>query len=274
MCLYAEEHPTVKQTEIGGKRNPYCCEPWLTLSSNVWRGEKVRNQVLSRPIANKQLSTVSKVLRNKEKYLYQDDGSRSPVRKAKGKFPDIERALSNWAKNHQKQGLPMSDSLIKEKLRFFSMSVGSPDSHLKANNSSWLEKFKQKNNLMGSKSRKNSVVEDSEGPSLPGSGTHTPNISPTSPPPPGAKERSPTAMSITRASEEPLKMESPPESYSEFAVHGGPYRSMSNESLSSDFEATSSSFSPRDYQPNIAFLLTRLSIAIHVASQDAPSHRE
>jgi hypothetical protein len=195
---------------------------------------------------------VSKVLRNKEKYLYQDDGSRSPVRKAKGKFPDIERALSNWAKNHQKQGLPMSDALIKEKLRFFSMSVGSPDSHLKASNSSWLEKFKQKNNLMGSKSRKNSVAEESEGPSLPGSGTQTPNISPTSPPPDG-KEPSPSAMSFTK-SDEQLKMESPPDSYSEFSPHhGGPYRTMSNASLASAFGDASSSFSPGPTSPPSPF---------------------
>src|ERR1700753_1296001 len=95
-------------------------------------------------------STVSKVLRNKEKYLHQDEGNRSPARKPKGKFPDIERALANWAKNHQKQGLPMSDALIKEKLHHFSLTVGNSEAHIKAANStSWLEKFKQKNNLMG-----------------------------------------------------------------------------------------------------------------------------
>lgn len=44
-------------------------------------------------------STVSKVLRNKEKYLSQDDGSRSPAKRPKGRSPDIERALAVWAKN-------------------------------------------------------------------------------------------------------------------------------------------------------------------------------
>lgn len=148
----------------------------------------------------------------------------------------------------------MSDALIKEKLRFFSMSVGSPDSHLKANNTSWLEKFKQKNGLMGSKSRKNSVVDESEGPSLPGSGTQTPsNISPTSPPPPGGKENSPSAMSISKG-EEQMKMESPGDSYAEFAAHGGPYRSLSNASLASAFdEAQSSPFSPGPQSPTSPF---------------------
>ncbi|KZF22206.1 hypothetical protein L228DRAFT_247834 [Xylona heveae TC161] len=108
------------------------------------------------PLANLSNSTVSKVLRQKEKYLFPDDGSRSPVKRSKGKFPDIERALSNWARNYQKQGLPLTDSMIKEKARFFATTVGSSESHLKANSSTWLEKFKQKNNLAGSKSAKSS----------------------------------------------------------------------------------------------------------------------
>ena len=179
-------------------------------------------------------STVSKVLRNKEKYLYQEDGSRSPVRKAKGKFPDIERALSNWAKNHQKQGLPLTDALIKEKFRFFATTVGSSESLPKANNNSWLEKFKQKNNLMGAKSRKSSVVEETEAASNPGSGTHTPsNTSPTSPPP--AKEASPAAMSVTK-SEDPTKIESPDAFVDYAASHNHkPYHSLSNASLASAF---------------------------------------
>ena len=45
------------------------------------------------------LSTVSKVFRQKEKYLIQDDGSKSPVKRAKGRSPDIERALAVWAKD-------------------------------------------------------------------------------------------------------------------------------------------------------------------------------
>lgn len=92
-------------------------------------------------------STVSKVLRQKEKYLFPDDGSRSPVKRSKGKFPDIERALSVWAKNTRKQGIPLSDNMIREKARFFAISVGISESHFKANSGSWLEKFKQKNNL-------------------------------------------------------------------------------------------------------------------------------
>ena len=188
------------------------------------------------------------MLRNKEKYLYQDEGNRSPVRKPKGKFPDLERALANWAKNHQKQGLPLSDTLIREKLHQFSLSVGNSDQHIKAANSaSWLEKFKQKNNLMGAKSRKNSLADESEA-SNPASGAQTPNISPTSPPP--TKEPSPATMD-----KDDLKAESPDLSaQADFFPDHKPYHSLSNSSLASAFnEGASSTFSPGPQSPTSPF---------------------
>lgn len=186
---------------------------------------------------------MSKVLRNKDKYLLTEQGDRSPARKHKGKFPDIERALSNWAKNHQKNNLPMSDALIKEQLRFFSLSVGG-DSHAKQYSSSWLEKFKQKNNLMGAKSRKNSVADDSEVGSNPGSGAHTPNISPTSP----GKEPTPPGMDMPKIDEEAVKSESPDLNQADFFSHR-PYHSLSNASLASAFNDNGSSFSPGPHSP-------------------------
>ncbi|KAH7555429.1 hypothetical protein BM1_07052 [Bipolaris maydis] len=199
MCQYHEDNPTVKQTEIGA-------------------------------MFGVERSTVSKVLRQKEKYLYQDDGSRSPIKRSKGKFPDIERALSNWARNHQRQGLPLSDAIIRDKARFFAQTVGNSDSHLKANSTSWLEKFKQKNHLMGAKSRKGSIAEESEGTSNPPSNAHTPSaISPTSP---GGVSPATTTMK-TKKSEENLKTESP-DTY-DFGNHRRPFHSQSSTSLSSVF---------------------------------------
>ncbi|KAF2267818.1 CenpB-DNA-bind-domain-containing protein, partial [Lojkania enalia] len=217
MCLYHEEHPTVKQTEIGA-------------------------------MFGVERSTVSKVLRQKEKYLYQDDGSRSPIKRSKGKFPDIERALSNWARNHQRQGLPLTDAIIREKARFFATTVGNSESHLKANSTSWLEKFKQKNNLMGAKSRKNSIAEESEVNSNPPSNVHTPSgISPTSP---SGVSPSPVTISAKK-SEENLKTESP-DSYN-FSNHR-PFHSQSNTSLSSVFTDTApSSFSAGPTSPTSPF---------------------
>jgi hypothetical protein len=179
------------------------------------------------------------VLRQKEKYLYQDDGSRSPIKRSKGKFPDIERALSNWARNHQRQGLPLSDAIIRDKARFFAQTVGNSESHLKANSTSWLEKFKQKNHLMGARSRKGSIAEESEGTSNPPSNVHTPGaISPTSP---GGVSPG-TATLGAKKSEENLKTESP-DTY-DLSNHRRPFHSQSSTSLSSVFTDTApSSFS-------------------------------
>lgn len=102
-------------------------------------------------------STVSKVLRQKEKYLSMDDGSRSPIKRSKGKVPDIEKALSNWARNYQRKGFTLTDAMIKEKAHFFATTCASQDGKHKILTASWLEKFKQKNHLSGSKSRKNSM---------------------------------------------------------------------------------------------------------------------
>ncbi|KAF1996512.1 CenpB-DNA-bind-domain-containing protein [Amniculicola lignicola CBS 123094] len=219
MCLYHEEHPTVKQTEIGA-------------------------------MFGVERSTVSKVLRQKEKYLYQDDGSRSPIKRSKGKFPDIERALSNWARNHQRQGLPLTDAIIREKARFFATTVGNNDSHLKANSTSWLEKFKQKNNLMGSKSRKNSIAEESEGTSNPPSNVHTPGgISPSSP---SVVSQSPVVTAKKSEENLALKTESP-DGY-DFQNHHRPFHSQSNTSLSSVFTDTApSSFSAGPTSPTSPF---------------------
>lgn len=99
-------------------------------------------------------STVSKVLRQKEKYLNPDDGCRSPIKRAKGRVPDIEKALSNWARNYQSLGKPLTDQLIKEKALFFAHTSGCPEEgKAKVCTPAWLEKFKQKNNL-GSKLRR------------------------------------------------------------------------------------------------------------------------
>ncbi|OWY45859.1 CenpB-DNA-bind-like protein [Alternaria alternata] len=205
MCQYHEDNPTVKQTEIGA-------------------------------MFGVERSTVSKVLRQKEKYLYQDDGSRSPIKRSKGKFPDIERALSNWARNHQRQGLPLSDAIIREKARFFAQTVGNSESHVRANSTSWLEKFKQKNHLMGARGRKGSLAEESEGTSNPPSNAHTPGaISPTSP---GAVSPATTTMKAKK-SQENLKTESP-DTY-DFSNHRRPFHSQSSTSLSSVFTDTATS---------------------------------
>ncbi|KAF2746674.1 hypothetical protein M011DRAFT_76258 [Sporormia fimetaria CBS 119925] len=204
MCQYHEDHPNVKQTEIGA-------------------------------MFGVERSTVSKVLRQKEKYLQQDDGSRSPIRKAKGKCPDIERALVNWARNRERRGLPLSDHDIRVKATFFANTVGNSESHVKANSASWLEKFKHKNNL-GSKSRKGSLAEESEGNSNPTSNAHTPGaISPMSP-----DDISPSALQ-PKNSEDNLKVKPENSDSFDFPVQRRPFHSQSHTSLSSAFTDTAPS---------------------------------
>jgi hypothetical protein len=178
--------------------------------------------------------------------LYQDDGSRSPIKRSKGKFPDIERALANWARNHQRQGLPLSDAIIRDKARFFANTVGNSESHLKANSNRWLEKFKQKNHLMGARSRKGSIAEESEGASNPPSNVQTPGaVSPTSP---GGVSPSTTAVTAKKSTEN-LKSESP-DTY-DFSHQRRPFHSQSSTSLSSVFTDTApSSFSAGPTSPN------------------------
>lgn len=99
--------------------------------------------------------------------------------------------MSNWAKNHQHQGLPLSDNMIRDKARFFATTVGTSDYHVKVNSLAWLEKFKQKNSLLGAKPRKTANGQEADGSLNPAlkSGSQTPGgISPISPDslPPGS----------------------------------------------------------------------------------------
>ncbi|KAH8815829.1 Tc5 transposase DNA-binding domain-containing protein [Xylogone sp. PMI_703] len=220
MCQYHEENPTVKQTEIGA-------------------------------MFGVERSTVSKVLRQREKYLFPEDRSSSPVKRAKGKFPDIERALANWVRNSQKQGIPLTDAAIKEKARFFATTVGNNENPLKTNSASWLEKFKQKNGIGGGKlTRRASETNISESASrnlesIGASSSQTSNgISPTSP----SGLPSPSPLSATK-SDEDIKSDSI-NSYLEFA-HSN---SQSTTSLSSVFtDAAPSSFSAGPTSPTAPF---------------------
>jgi hypothetical protein len=115
-------------------------------------------------------STVSKVLRNKEKYLLPEEGSRSPIRRTKSKFPDIERTLSQWAKNRLSQRLPLDDNTIRDQARIFATTVGSSECHNQVNDPAWLEQFKQKNRLPGAKPRDIKHERDDSR-----SGSQTPN---------------------------------------------------------------------------------------------------
>ncbi|GAB7351206.1 hypothetical protein MBLNU459_g1645t2 [Dothideomycetes sp. NU459] len=133
MCQYHAENPTKKQTEIGA-------------------------------MFGVERSTVSKVLRQKDKYLpqeRQEEGSHSPAKRAKRRSPDVERALTVWIENPQQKGRTVSDDEIREKARYFSSVPGRDLTPLNpANNTVWLENFKRKNGLIAAASRKDSLAAD------------------------------------------------------------------------------------------------------------------
>lgn len=168
--------------------------------------------------------------------MYQDDGNRSPKKRSRGKFPDIERTLSNWARNHQTQGLPLSDAIIREKARFFAQTVGNSKTHPQVNSSRWLEMFKQKNHLMGARARKGSIAEEWEGATNPLSNVHTPGA--ISHPSPGRVSPATTTMKAKKSQENP-KTESP-DTY-ESSNHRRLPPSQSSTSLSSVFTDTATS---------------------------------
>ncbi|KAL7626279.1 hypothetical protein AAE478_003049 [Parahypoxylon ruwenzoriense] len=224
MCLFHEDNPHAKQTEIGQK-------------FGVER------------------STVSKVLRRKELYLNLDSQGGSPVKKTKGKSPpDIERALANWVRGQQKKGVVVSDSQMEEKAKVFCTGSDSP---LKTITASWIEKFKQKHNIGPGKLIRrasetaipDSARLDTGSPLL--SSTQTPGgISPASP---TNQVPSPQASSANEKSE---GKDSVSTGFMDFETNGG-YRhphSQSTTSLSSTVtDPPSSTFSAGAFSPTSQF---------------------
>lgn len=147
MCLEAEQNPSMKQTQIGGAYLMCVTCSMLTNSAkfNVERRLVACCAISIKAEANLD-STVSKILRQKEKYMNLPplEDVVSPGRKSKAKLPDFEKTLANWLRNQQKKGQPVSDDDLKKQARVFSFSRS--DQAI-VSSTSWLEKFKQKNRL-------------------------------------------------------------------------------------------------------------------------------
>ncbi|KAK8026922.1 hypothetical protein PG991_003978 [Apiospora marii] len=118
MCQYAADNPKSKQTEIGAKFG-----------------------------VERRRSTVSKVLRNKDRWLSQEDRSGSPVKRIKGKNVDVERTFVNWLRNQNKKGVLLSDEEMLIKARTFHATTGSSENPAKIITQSWLDKIKRRNNI-------------------------------------------------------------------------------------------------------------------------------
>lgn len=91
-------------------------------------------------------STVSKVLRNKDKYLNSEDRSSSPVKRNKGKGADLDKTLANFLRKALESGVAVTSEDLKEKARLFSAMTGG-EPLLKTNSSAWLDKFMLKHGI-------------------------------------------------------------------------------------------------------------------------------
>ncbi|KAK3357433.1 hypothetical protein B0T25DRAFT_604288 [Lasiosphaeria hispida] len=221
MCQYAEDHPGVKQTDIGAR-------------FGVER------------------STVSKVLRHKEKYLGQEDRSSSPIKRTKGKGVDIEKALTNYLRNAQKTGIAVTGDDLKEKARLFSLGSAA-DNYGKTNSSAWLDKFMLKHGIGQGKlmrrASETNIPDSARGsPSLTASQPSS-AISPASP----SGHLSPSPLSANRSDEEKESINN----FMDFTSGPGAYKhsnSQSTTSLSSAFTDTAaSSFSGSALSPTASF---------------------
>lgn len=206
--------------------------------------------------ANSAGSTVSKVLRNKEKYLNMEERSSSPVKRTgKGKGVDIEKALTNYLRNAQKTGIAVTSEDLKEKARLFASTMAVGDSFFKSNGSAWLDKFMLKHGigpgrLMRRASETNipDTVRTTNSPSLTPSQPQS-AISPSSP----SGHLSPPPLSANKSDGEKETMGN----LMDFAAADGGYKpstSQSATSMSSAFTETATpSFSGSAISPTAPF---------------------
>jgi hypothetical protein len=191
-------------------------------------------------------STVSKVLRNREKYLSQDDGTKNQIKPGR-KFPDIERAVANWVKNEKRHGRAVTDDQIFDQFKHFARTVVNSDQQLKGVNNTWLEAFKQKNGL-SPKSRKGSSASELD--VKPSSENLSPELTPTSPQ--AKRDASPSGVGTSSEQKQPakkMKSESPPVGATESIYGHRPYASIGGALT----DVSSHSFSPETMSPTPSF---------------------
>lgn len=199
-------------------------------------------------------STVSKVLRNKDKYLNSEERSSSPVKRTgKGKGANVEKALANYLQKAKKNGIVVTREALKERALAFT-SLASGDSLLEFTSSSWLDKFMSKHGIGSSRLIRRASetnipdsMRASGSPSLAPSQPHS-AISPASP----SAHLSPSPLSANKSDEEKENLNS----FMGFAADGA-YRhtnSQSAASLSSAFtDAATPSFSGSAISPTASF---------------------
>ena len=202
--------------------------------------------------SNNSTSTVSKVLRNREKYLNStEDRSSSPVKRAKGKNVNLEKTLENFVRNAHKNGIPLTIEDLEEKAHLFSRMGGSPSGDNIPISRAVVEKLMLKSGqgrLMRRASETNIPDSVRGSPSLSASQPSS-AISPASP----SAHPSPSPLSANKSDEEKDGLGG----FMDFAADGNAYKhsnSQSTTSLSSAFtDGGGSSFSGSALSPTASF---------------------
>jgi hypothetical protein len=114
ICLYHRQHPDKKQTEIGGMCFHATSLLWLlTSGSEVFGVERrsVRRLYDARCSANKACSTISKILRQKEKFLGEEGGPATRL------SSQIEQQLFLWGAERERSGQQLTLDMLKRQGR-------------------------------------------------------------------------------------------------------------------------------------------------------------
>ncbi|KAL0960654.1 hypothetical protein HGRIS_005682 [Hohenbuehelia grisea] len=94
-------------------------------------------------------STISKILKNKQKWLSVTDQENVRVAKHRpSKFPDIEAQLVKWLEECKRNGTGLTDALIRNKAKEIARELNISEDKFKAS-SGWVENFKHRHGIRG-----------------------------------------------------------------------------------------------------------------------------
>ena len=91
-------------------------------------------------------STISKILKEKERWLSIENASTSTYKHREVKYPLLEQALSIWVKQAISKGMILSDIILREKAKDFAKDLNIEENSIGFSNG-WLSGFKSRNNL-------------------------------------------------------------------------------------------------------------------------------
>ncbi|KAJ1309965.1 hypothetical protein OPQ81_006723 [Rhizoctonia solani] len=161
--LVSNTHPSAVRSSAGASRSGanHAASPIRRRANKQRLDDARRKEICSyardRPKARQEdiaikygveRSTISKILKHKDKWLSLDTNPRRsiPVKHRPSKFPEIEVELLKWVKQCQENGTTITDTRIKAKAKECAAEIGLPEGKFKAS-SGWIENFKLRNNL-------------------------------------------------------------------------------------------------------------------------------